>query len=192
MALPEKDFYTLDEIASRWSHAGCDKLTFLDYARRDLLVFSVYLRKLESHKAIKELPDGQLTTIRTTELSFQSADYVWHSIRYLKANDARRILEAKDNEQVAVNVLYSSRERTKEGGTGYLQSHYFTHQELIITRAERDRFESEHKANRAAGRLRHLWRWMGKEENQAPLKLLGAMVAGSAAAVWAVVTWILN
>lgn len=53
---------------------------------------------------IKELPDGQLTTIRTTELSFQSADYIWHSIRYLKANDARRILEAKDNEQVAVNL----------------------------------------------------------------------------------------
>lgn len=192
MALPEKDFYTLDEIATRWSYTGCDQATFLDYARRDLLVFSVYLRNLGSHKECKEIPEGRLTTTHTTEFSFQSTDYKWQPIRYLKADDARRVLEASDNQQVAVNVLYSSQERNKEGGTAYFQAHYFTPQDLIITRAERDRFESEHKANRTAGRLRHLWQWMGKEENQAPLKLLGTMIAGCAAAIWAVATWLLK
>ena len=66
-------------------------------------------------------------------------------IRYLRADDARRILEAKPGETIAVNGLYSLPTRSRESGMGYLGSpKYFTREDLVVTRAERDRFEKTH------------------------------------------------
>jgi hypothetical protein len=151
MPLPEKDAFTLEEIIARWRFAGCDRATLLDYARRDLLVFSVYLRDLGHHRTIKETPEERITTTHSVVFKFTSPDYKWHSIRYLAAEDARRILESKSGEEIGVGGLYSSADRDKASGTGYLQALYFTYADLLVTRTERDRFETSHKVNLASG-----------------------------------------
>lgn len=189
MPLPEKEFFTLEEIMARWRFAGCDLTTLLDYARRDLLVFAVYLRNLGSHARTRETDEGTVTTTTTTTFSFTSPGYVAEPIKYLKANDARRVLECSPNERAAVSVLYSSRDRTKERGTGYLQAHYFTSTDLLVTRDERDRFEKEHKVNLASGRLDKAWAWLADGTNQKALAILGSALGSVTAAAWIAYTW---
>lgn len=189
MPLPEKDYFTLEEIIARWRFAGCDHATLLDYARRDLLVFSVYLRDLGNHKRTEETPQVRMTTTTTTAFSFISPDHKWQPIRYLKSDDARRILECRPNESAGVSVLYSSPARDKASGTGYMQAHYFTPANLLVTRAERDRFESEHKINLASSRLAKAWAWLADSTNQKALVIVGSAVAGFAAAAWTVYVW---
>lgn len=185
MSLPEKEFFTLDEIIDRWRFARCDRVTLLDYARKDLIVFSVYLRELGSHQRVRETKDGIVTTT-TTSYSFRSPDYEWHSIRYLKGDDVRRVLECRDNERAGVSVLYSSPSRDKASGTGYLQAHYFTPADLLVTKAERDRFEREHNVNLASGRLSNAWRWLCDTSNQKALAIIGGVLAALAGGGWTV------
>jgi hypothetical protein len=189
MALPEKDFFTLDEIIARWRFAGCDRTTLLDYASRDLLVFSVYLRDLGDHKTIEETADERVTTTHSVAFQFRSSDYKWHSIQYLKADDARRILEGKPGEEIGVGVLYSSPSRDKASDTGHLQALYFTHADLLITRAERDHFEAEHKVNLASGRMGRAWRWLSDASNQKALTIIGVGIAAIFGAAWTVFLW---
>ena len=189
MPLPEKDFFTLDEIIDRWRFAGCDRATLLDYARRDLLVFAVYLRDLGHHKTIEETPESRITTTHSVAFQFTSTDYKWHSIRYLKADDARRVLEGRPGEEIGVGGLYSSPTREKASGMGYLQALYFTYADLLLTRAERDRFEMDHKVNLASGRMGKAWSWLSDASNQKALSIIGISVAAIFGAAWTVFVW---
>jgi hypothetical protein len=190
MPLPEKEFFTLDEITARWRFAGCDRATLLDYARRDLLVFSVYLRDLGSHQRVEETEEERLTTTVTTAFSFTSSDYQWESIRYLKSDDARRVLECRDGERAGVSVLYSKAQRDKASGTGYWQAHYFQAADLLVTKTERERFEIEHKVNLVSGRLGQAWQWLCEPANQKALAIVGSGIAALAVAAWTVYVWL--
>lgn len=185
MSLPEKEFFTLDEIIDRWRFARCDRATLLDYARKDLLIFSVYLRELGSHQCVREMEDGIVTTTTTT-FSFRSPDFEWRSIRYLKAEDARRVLECRDNERAGVSVLYSSSSRDKTSGTGYTQAHYFRPADLLVTKEERDRFERKHNVNLASGRFSIAWRWLCDGTNQKALAIIGSVLTALAVGGWTV------
>lgn len=188
MSLPEKEFFSIDEIIDRWRFARCDRATLLDYARKDLLVFSVYLRDLGSHQSERETENGKITTTISTSFSFRSPNYQWHSLQYLKTDDARRVLECRENERAAVSVLYSSLNRDKASGTGYLQAHYFTPNDLLVSRAERDRFEEEHNINLASGRLANAWGWLCDTTNQKALAIIGSVLTALAIGGWTVYT----
>lgn len=190
MTLPEKEFFTLDEIIARWRFAGCDRATLLDYARRDLLIFSVYIRDLGTHKVVEETETMKITRTSTTVFALRSPDYKWHSIRYLKADDARRILECKKNESVGVSVLYSKPSRTKMSGTLYSQAHYFRPEDLLVTRSERDRFEKAHGINLASGKINRAWVWLTNTTNQKALGLIGGALVAIVAAAWKVYVWL--
>ncbi len=183
MPAPEKEYFTLAEIIDRWSRSGVDNVTLLDYARRELIVYSVYLRDIGSHKRESVEPDGAIRTTTVRTMQFISQGFTYEPIRYLKANDARRILEAKEGEQVAVSVLYTSSERGKESGTGYMQPHYFEPKDLLITKAERDRFEKEHKLS-VGSRAEALWQWFTNASNQKALTLIGSAISVAGFTVW--------
>jgi hypothetical protein len=189
MPLPEKDFFTLDEIIERWKYAGHDRQTLLDYAVRDLIVFSVYLRDLGAHQTVQETEHSIVTTQVMTAFSFRSPSYNAHPIRYLKGDDARRVLECRDGESAAVSVLFDSTNRDPASGKGYAQANYLKASDLLITRAERDRFE---KANplTVLQRIAKWWYWMRNASNQKPLAIVGSSVVASALAVWAVFTYL--
>lgn len=190
MPFPEKELFTLDEIERRWRLAGGKRCTLHDYARRDLLVYSVYLRDIGSHRRIEEFSDRWKTTTHTVAFRFHAVEYEWSPIRYLDADDARRILESGEGEEIAVSALYRTRERLKSKGEWHMAPKYFTANDLRITREERDRFETEHNTNRISGQLGSMWRWMSLAENREPLKLLAALVGGISAAIWAIITFV--
>lgn len=189
MPPPEKQLFTLDEIAERWRSTGFDRPTFLQYARQDLLVFSVYLRDLGHHRTIRDVPDGRVTTTHSVAFRFQAKDYQAAQVRHLKADDARRILEARPGEQVGVHVLYSERLRKPASGTGYPAGQYFTPDDLLITLAERDLFEFTHSLRVTPGQLTRAWRWLGEQSNQRALQIVGGVFAAAALGAWAVFTW---
>lgn len=188
MPLPEKEFFTLDEIMSRWRFAGCDQATLLDYARRDLLIFSVYLRELGNHQRIEETQEARITTT-TSVFSPTSPDFKRHAIQHLKSEDARRVLECRSSESAGVSVLYSSPARDKASGTCYIQAHYFTSADLILTRAERDRFEKKHNINLASSRMASAWGWLADSTNQKALAILGSAIGTIAAGAWTIYIW---
>lgn len=183
MPAPEKEYFTLSEIMERWTRSKVDLTTLLDYARRDLIIYSVYLRDIGSHKRERVDFDGSILTTTVSTMSFVSPGFTYEPIRYLKANDARRVLEAKGGEQVAVSVLYTSRERNKESGTGYMQPHYFEPKDLLITKTERDRFETEHNLS-TGSRAEALWQWLTNASNQKALTLIGSAIAAISLAAW--------
>lgn len=189
MPPPEKELFTLDEIAERWCSTGFDRGTFLDYARRDLLVFSVYLRDLGHHRTIRDVPDGRVTTTHSVAFRSQAQNHYAAQVRYLKADDARRILESRSGEQVGVHALYSERLRRSASGTGYAQALYFTPDDLLITMAERDLFEFTHKLRVIPGPLTRAWRWLGQQSTQRALAILSGGLAGLAGVAWIGFTW---
>ena len=189
MAAPEKEYFTLTEIMKRWERAKIDEITLLDYARKDTLIYAVYLRDIGSHKIQRTEPNGDIRTTLNTTMKFISPDYTYQPIRYLKSDDARRIFEAKEGEQIAVSVLYSSKERNKESGTGYMQAHYFEPKDLLVTIEERNRFEKEYELN-IGNKTEIIWQWMSNDNNQKVLKLMsGAVVAVGGAIVWYFNKW---
>lgn len=189
MPPPEKELFALDEIAERWRSTGFDRGTFLDYARRDLLVFSVYLRDLGHHRTIRDVPDGRVTTTHSVAFRYQARGYQPAQVRYLKADDARRILESRLGEQVGVHVLYSERLRRSASGTGYAQALYFTPDDLLITMAERDLFEFTHKLRVTPGPFMRAWTSLGEQSTQRALAILGGGLAGLVGAAWIGFTW---
>ena len=189
MSLPEKELFTLEEVIARWRFAGCDQATMLDYARRDLLVFSVYLRNLGAYEKSEETGDGRVVTTTTTQLEFRSPTYEWKPIRYLASEDARRVLECQSGEKVAVSVLYDSAARESSGGTAYMHAKYFKVVDLLVTKAERERFEAEHKINLASGRVARAWGWLSDSTNQKALAILGSAITAIAVAAWTVYVW---
>ena len=189
MALPEKDFYTLDEVAARWACIGIDKAYFLDIARKDLLVFSTYLRDIGSYRQITETEEGTITKTKTVQLSFRSEGYSSSGVRYLRAEDARRVLEGMTGEEVAIPGLFSLPTRTRESGTAY-PSLYLTPADLGISRAEMVHFESEHGYKSFSAGANRLWAWSKEESNRAVLAWVGTGIVAIAAAIWAVVEFI--
>ena len=186
MALPEKDFFALTEIAARWR---CDDVAFLSYATRDILTYSVYLRDLGSHRTVVETEEERITRNHTVAFSMRSPDYQRHSIHFLPADAARRILESRPPEEVAVSVLYKSTQRTKESGIGYMQALYFTRSDLVVSREERDRFERTYNVISKPGWIARKWNWLRDAENQKPLAFLGGGIAAIAAAGWTALQW---
>lgn len=189
MPLPEKDYFTLAELIERWKAQGCDMSTLLDYARRDLLRFSVYMRDIGSHRRKDETPDG-VRIAETTVLRFVAPGFEPSFIRYLSANDARRILEARPTEAIAISLLYSSPAREKERATAYMQPLHLTVEDLIITREERDRFENENKLRVAVSRLKKALHWIN--DNQKALTVIGATIAGLSAGAWQLYVWFVS
>lgn len=183
MPAPEKEYFTLTEIMERWARSKIDRTTLLDYARRDLIIYSVYLREIGGHKREIIEPDGAVRTITVTTMQFVAPGFTYQPIRYLKANDARRILEAKEGEQIAVSVLYTSAERNKESGIGYAQPHYFEPKDMLITRSERDRFEKQHKLS-TGSRSETFWKWLTDADNQKALTLIGSASTAIGIALW--------
>lgn len=186
MAMPEKDFYTLDEMAARWACIGFDGSSFLDLARKDLLVFSTYQRNIGSNRQVTETSEGTVTRTKTVFFSFKAAGYSSNGVRYLRAEDARRILEAKPGEEVAISGLFTSPTRTRETGTAYSEL-YLTVADLGISLAERTRFESEHGYASLSAGIGRLWAWAKQENNRAVLKWVGGGAAAIVAAAWALI-----
>ena len=189
MALPEKDFYTLDEVAVRCACIGFDRYSFLDIARKDLLVFSTYRRDIGSYRQVTETPEGTVTRTKAVLFSFKAEGYSSDGVRYLLAEDARRILEAKPGEEVAVPGLYTLPTRTRESGTAYPDL-YLTAADLGISLAERTRFESEHGYKTLTAGLSRLWAWAKEANNRAVLAWLSAGGAAIVVAVWTLVQFI--
>jgi len=140
MPLPEKPYFTLEDIVARWKEHGCDRDSLLAFARDDLLVFAVVQVDLGSHrKGTRE------TTIAFKFLSEAGAAAEKQPLRYISAEDAVRILSAPAGVEIAVNALYMRPERDKKKhGTLHLQAKHFTAADLRVSREERDRFEEKH------------------------------------------------
>lgn len=114
---------------------------------------------------------------------FRAPGYKFQPDRHLKSDDARRVLEAKPGEQVAVSVLFSDIHRDNENGSLYLQPHFFAAADLLITREERDRFEAKHSFNGWKIRVRRFWMWLRDAENEKALKIVGGVAAALAVAL---------
>lgn len=188
MGLPEKTILTLDEVVSRWRYWGCDHATLHGYAQQDQLVFSVYLRDIGSHKSIWTEAGSQITR-KVQTITFVSPDAVIRRLFYLDGNDSRRIMEAKDNEQVAVNALYWTTERTNKRGTYHASAMYLTRQDLVVTREECDRFERRHGAIGFRGLLKRVAFWIKEPSEHKTLTLVGSAVMALVTAMWAAFKW---
>lgn len=189
MALPDKDFFTLEEIVHRWRFAGMDSATLLKLAADDLLVFSIYVRDIGSHTATRETPNGTVTTKHQVEFSFRAEGYSRPAIQYLKSDDARRILEARPGEKIAVRGLYNVPERTKESGLGHATAPLFTRDDLVVSKVERDRFEKEHKIALSPPWCSRVWQWLSDQANHRVLTMLSGWLAALVAAIWAAWVW---
>jgi hypothetical protein len=189
MAVPEKDFFTLDEIVQRWRLAGMDHATLLKLAADDLLVFSVYIRDLGSHTQTKDTTDGVVTTSQTVAFSFRAEGSARPPLQYLKADDARRLLESKSNERIAVRGHYSLPTREKESGLGHAQAPLFCRDDLLVSRIERDRFERQHRVRLRPPWFSRAWGWLSDQANQRALTMLSGWIAAIFAALWAVWLW---
>lgn len=189
MALPEKDFFTLEEIVHRWRFAGMDSSTLLKLARDDLLVFSIYVRDIGSHTSTRETPNGMVTTNHQVQFSFKAEGYSRPAIQYLKSDDARRILEAHPGERIAVRGHYSVPERTKESGFAYATAPLLTREDLVVSKVERDRFEKKHKVPLSPPWYSRLWQSLSDQENYRVLKMLSGWLAAFITAAWAAWVW---
>jgi hypothetical protein len=188
MSLPEKPILTLDEVVARWKHWRCDYETLHSYAERNLLVFSVYIRDLGSHKSVRVEGDTEITReVRT--INFISPGHVVRRLFYFGADDSRRILEASGNEQVAVNVLYWTPDRIKEQATGHLSAKYFSRHDLVVTREQCEQFERSHRANGFAGFIRKATFLLSNPAQLKSLKFVGGALVVVATAIWAVFKW---
>lgn len=186
MMLPEKDFYTLDEVAKRWECIGFSASSFLDLAKKDLLVFSTYRREIGSYRKVVETPDVIITKKKDVLFSFKAEGYNSDGVRYLRADDARRILEAKLGEEIAVPGLYSLPSRTRECGTAH-NDLYLTAADLGISLSERARFESRHGYKSFRAGIHRLWSWTKDKDNSAMLAWLGAGVTAIFGAIWTII-----
>lgn len=189
MSIPEKDFFTLEEIIHRWRFAGIDNTTLLKLATDDLLVFSIYVRDIGSHTSTKETPRGTVTTNHQVQIHFKAEGYSRPAIQYLKSDDARRILEARQGEMIAVGGHYSTPERTKESGLGHTNAPLFTRTDLIVSRVERDRFEKKYSVPLSPPWYSRLWQWLCDQANHRALTMLGGWFAALITGVWAAWVW---
>lgn len=188
MALPEKSILSLDEVITRWRHWGCDHETLHSYAERNLLVFAVYQRDIGSHKSVN-VEDGVRHTHEVRTIRFAGPGTVPRRLFYLAADDARRLLEAKCDEQISVGVLYWTPERIKKQATGCLTARYFRREELVVTREQCEVFERKHHASGVTGLIKKLAFAATQPSQQKALKLWGGAIVVVAGALWAVFKW---
>lgn len=186
LSVVSQDFFTLDEIVERWRFAGVTHATLLKLATQDELVFSVYIRDIGSHTATRETPEARITTTHTVAFSFRAAGSSRPALQYLKADDARRILEAQPNEKIAVRGHYSLPSRTRESGLGHLSKEpLFGRDDLLVSRIERDRFERDHKIPLRPPWHTRTWHWLSDQANQRALTMLSGWLAALVTAAWA-------
>ena len=188
MGLPEKQFLSLDEVIARWKHWGCDHETLRNYAERGLLAFSVYFRDLGSHKSVRDEGNAQITH-EVQVINFVSPNHVVRRLFYLSATDARRVLEAKNNEQVMVGVLYWTSERVKKQATGYPQGKYLSQSDLVVTREQCESFERAHHANGVTGLAKKAIFAITQPSQRKALRFLGGAFVVVVAGVWAFFKW---
>lgn len=188
MTLPEKPLLTLDEVVSRWKYWGCDYATLLGYAQQDLLVFSVYLRDIGSHRSIRQEGDSEITR-DVQAIRFISQDAVLRRLFYLDADDARRILESKPNEQIAVHALYWTPSRIKKQGSYHPSAKYFTPQDLVVTREECQQFEKHHNAVGIPALAKKIGYWVKEPSPSNTATRVGGAVVLAATAAWAIFKW---
>lgn len=189
MAIPEKDFFTLEEIVHRWRFAGMDNATLLKLATDDLLVFSIYIRDIGSHTAKRETPSGTVTTNHQVQFSFRAEGYTRPALQYLKSDDARRILESHPAEKIAVRGHYSIPERTKESGLGHANAPLITREDLLVSKIERDRFEKKHKVALSPPWHSRVWQWLSDQVNHRVLTMLSGWLTALVTAAWAAWVW---
>jgi hypothetical protein len=183
MPIPGKDFYTLDEIAECWACIRITKSSFLDLAKKDLLVFSIYEKDIGSHREITN-EGNEIRTKTVTVLKFISSGYEYQSIRYLKSDDSRRILEAEPNQQIQITGSYSLPTRIKESGFG--KTAYLTINDLGVSAVEKMRFENAHGFNSLKARLYRIWSWVKEPSNLKPLSMIGTVLVVAIGALWSV------
>lgn len=189
MTIPEKDLFTLEEIVHRWRFAGMDNTTLLKLATDDLLVFSIYIRDIGSHTTTREAPNGTVTTNHQVQFSFRAEGYSRPALQYLKPDDARRILESRPGEKIAVRGHYNVPERTKESGLGHANAPLFTREDLLVSKIERDRFEKKHKVTLSPPWRARMWQWLGDQANHRVLTMLSGWLTALFAAAWAAWVW---
>lgn len=145
MPLPEKPYFTLDEVIARWK--DCDREALLEYARQELLTFAVFMPEIGSHRTRRETETAIITSTHTVALEMLSEEAAAAKklpLRYVRAEDAVRIMSAREGVEVAVSYLFLRPELDKEGRMAYPSPKYFTSADLRISRGERDRFEEAH------------------------------------------------
>lgn len=190
MQLPEKEYFTLDEILQRWRYAGIDHATLLKLATDDLLVFSVYIRDLGSHTSTRELADARITTDVSVAFSFRNPERSRPPLQYLQTDEARRLLESRSSERIRVQGTYSLPSRTKESGLGYFsEAPLFSRDDLLISRSERDRFESSHSLRLQPPWYSRAWAWLGDQVNQRVLIMLSGWLFALIPGAWALWLW---
>jgi hypothetical protein len=189
MAIPDRDFFTLEEIVHRWRFSGMDSATLLKLASDDLLVFSIYIRDIGSHNTTTEAETGTATTTHQVQFSFRAQGSSRPAIQYLKSDDARRILEARPGEKIAVRGHYSLPERTKESGLGYATAPLFTRDDLVVSKVERDRFENKHRVALSPPWYSRLWQWLSDQANHRVLTMLSGWLAALVVGIWTAWVW---
>jgi hypothetical protein len=186
MSATEKDHFTLDEILRRWRYAGIDEATLLKLATDDLLVFSVYIRDLGSYTSTMQTGDTQVTTNTSVAFSFRDPKRSRPPLQYLRADDARRLLESLPNEKIRVSGHYSLPSRTEESGLGYLtDGPLFAWSDLLISRSERDKFEVAHSLRLGPPWHSRTWAWLGDQVNQRVLTMLSGWLVVLTGGLWA-------
>ena len=188
MSLPEKATLTLGEVIARWRHWGCDYETLHGYAQQDLLVFSVYLIEIGGHRSVRTEADTQITR-EVQAMKFANSDHVTRGLFYLDGDDSRKVLEAKESEQIAVNALYWTPDRIKKLGTYHAPAKFFTPQDLVVTREECERFEKRYRATGSSDIFKRVSFWIKEPSEHKTLKLILGAVATIVAAGWAAFTW---
>jgi len=188
MGLPDKDLLTLEEVIARWKHWGCDHSTLRSYAASDLLVFSLYLRDIGSHKTVRTEGERVITNeVRT--MRFVAPNATIRKLFYLDGDDARRILESVGNEQVAIHALYWTPQRIKKQAVYHLSAQYFTPEDLLVTREECERFERRYKANGIYGLFKRVTYWVREPSPSDMATRIGGAIVVLATAAWAVFKW---
>lgn len=144
MPLPEKAFYRLSEIISAW---GCGYSELHEYARAGALHFAVYLGELGDYVEREELPTGALRTTKHQRMQFVGPGYVRQEFAYLYDDDARRVLQCDENQTAVVSItsmdpIYIVGPIRK---VGHFSGKEVAKRELVVTAAERARFELQHR-----------------------------------------------
>lgn len=190
MSVSEKDFFTINEILERWRYANVDAATLLKLATDDLLVFSVYIRDLGSHTVTHETADSRVTRSTDIAFSFCNPERARPALQYLSSDDARRLLESRNNEQIKIRRHYSLPSRTKESGLGYLtEAPLFSRDDLLVARSERDKFEASHKLRLRPSWYSRMWAWLGDQANHRVLTMLAGWLVAIVTGTWAVWLW---
>ena len=133
MALPEKDHFSLNEIAERWKTSAHD-LKY--YAEHDLLQMQAWCSEIVvKFFCMKRTEDGEIIPALTGVNSYNGyAILAPEELRKVFRNThAPEIRKFKSSDNLCLMELFDSRASVE-----------FSIDDLVVSRAERDRFELAH------------------------------------------------